>query len=724
MQDGAEKRARLTRGWRMERAIRALAAGLLASPAPAALAQAVETAPEAVTVSEAPAVAMQVYEPPFFTRFAPVTALDMVVQIPGFSLTGGDDEKRGFGQGGANALINGRRTSGKANGTIEALARVPAHSVLRIEIVDGASLSLPGLSGQVANVITRQTGLTGRYKWNPQLRSDTSPVILRGDISVSGEGDGFAWTVGAGVDQSRGQHAGPERVVGANGDLLDLRDEKGGGGGSEPGFNASFSWTPLNGNVLNLNATAAAGDFRDKEISQRSGAGLPDRYRLFASDYEDVEGEIGVDYEFGLWGGRLKLIGLMSQEDGKEHGMVTETYADLRPAEGGEFITDFTSGERIVRAEYAFGGTGEWQAAVEGAFNFLDLTNTGAELDLTGAFIPFGPPERTRVEERRAEASVTWTRTLIDGLDLQATLAGEYSELSQTGLAENSRDFVRPKGFISLAWEPAPDTDMNIRIEREVGQLDFGDFAASTDLEDETGQSGNADLVPEQAWTINAELNRRLGKWGAVKLSAFASAIEDSVDLAPVYFCDDVRVASPAACAAPGVIKSGEIVGNIDKAERYGLTFSGTVNFDPLGWEGARLEFSASLQESLVIDPFTGRERRLSETDISDIDVSFRWDAPGTSWAFGAGHEGGLEGAYYGLNERGQGHVRPGYTFYFVENKDVFGAKVWFQYLPSGPRETFYRNVYEDGRGGPLSYTEDRVRRFGDIFRLEITGSF
>ena len=94
----------------------------------------------------------QVFEPVYFERFSPQTAADMVRNIPGFSLEDGR-EQRGFGQGGANVLINGRRVSGKSNGTIDALGRVAAASVIRIEIVDGAGLSIPGLSGQVANVV-------------------------------------------------------------------------------------------------------------------------------------------------------------------------------------------------------------------------------------------------------------------------------------------------------------------------------------------------------------------------------------------------------------------------------------------------------------------------------------------------------------------------------------------------------------------------------------------
>ena len=55
---------------------------------------------------------VQAFEPVFFARFAPVTALDMVRQLPGFRIDEGED-LRGFGATAGNVLIDGRRTSSK-----------------------------------------------------------------------------------------------------------------------------------------------------------------------------------------------------------------------------------------------------------------------------------------------------------------------------------------------------------------------------------------------------------------------------------------------------------------------------------------------------------------------------------------------------------------------------------------------------------------------------------
>ena len=60
----------------------------------------------------------QTYYPEDFVQFVPRSALDLVKQIPGFSVDEGGGD-RGFGQADTNVLINGRRVSGKSNGPTE-----------------------------------------------------------------------------------------------------------------------------------------------------------------------------------------------------------------------------------------------------------------------------------------------------------------------------------------------------------------------------------------------------------------------------------------------------------------------------------------------------------------------------------------------------------------------------------------------------------------------------
>ena len=98
--------------------------------------------------------AAQVFESAFFTGYNPVTAGDMVARVPGFEIIDGDD-RRGFGATAGNVLINGERPSSKAS-ISDQLKRIPAGSVLRLELISGSSGSADARGqSRIVNVILR-----------------------------------------------------------------------------------------------------------------------------------------------------------------------------------------------------------------------------------------------------------------------------------------------------------------------------------------------------------------------------------------------------------------------------------------------------------------------------------------------------------------------------------------------------------------------------------------
>lgn len=68
------------------------------------------------------------FKPDFFAAYAPVTALDMVKRIPGFSINEGDG-RRGFGENAGNVLIDGDRPSTKSDDILTILSRIAATEV-------------------------------------------------------------------------------------------------------------------------------------------------------------------------------------------------------------------------------------------------------------------------------------------------------------------------------------------------------------------------------------------------------------------------------------------------------------------------------------------------------------------------------------------------------------------------------------------------------------------
>lgn len=89
-------------------------------------------------VAKAATPQKRVYTLADFARFAPKTAYDMLVQVPGFTIETVDTTTRGLGQASENVIINGQRIANKSGGAVNQLQRTPASAVDRIEIVDAA----------------------------------------------------------------------------------------------------------------------------------------------------------------------------------------------------------------------------------------------------------------------------------------------------------------------------------------------------------------------------------------------------------------------------------------------------------------------------------------------------------------------------------------------------------------------------------------------------------
>ena len=126
--------------------------------------------PQHASAQDAPAAAAdgkQVYSPEFFASFGPVTALDMVQRIPGFSIEGSEG-RRGFGENAGNVLIDGDRPSTKSDDIATLLGRIPASEVDRIELTEqaGADAETQG-KGQVVNVIRKVSAkISGTFAAN------------------------------------------------------------------------------------------------------------------------------------------------------------------------------------------------------------------------------------------------------------------------------------------------------------------------------------------------------------------------------------------------------------------------------------------------------------------------------------------------------------------------------------------------------------------------------
>ncbi|MEO6153098.1 MAG: TonB-dependent receptor plug domain-containing protein [Croceibacterium sp.] len=651
-----------------------------------------------------------VYTPADFTRFAPRNALQMLQNVPGFRVES-ESQERGLGQASGNVLINGQRPSSKSDSINSLLSRVPAANVVRIEIVDGSTLNIPGLSGQVANVITRSGGVRGRFEWRPQVPLG-GPAPLRwsqGDASVSGKAGRLDYSVAVRNESFYNGSEGPSLIV-AN-------------GVSDPRFNTTRSTldSPKLSATLryDLGGTARAnldisGGFkiqRSDELESRTLSNLPAFLKSVDSGNDGHNYEVSGDVEFPVGPGRLKLIAL----DSAEHGdFSTESrFSNAgRNDTGSQFLKGSDEGERIARGEYRwrmFGG--DAQLSFEGAFNRLDNVASLFTLNTAGEFVELPFPAGTGgVREARYESILSYSRSLNSHLSLQVAGGAEYSKISQTGSNALARAFKRPKGSLTLAWAAGDKLDVSLRAARKVGQLNFSDFLASVSLTDGNANAGNNELRPPQSWEFELEVSRNFGAWGSATAKLFHYLIEDYVTIIPI-----VRGTS-----------IGESRGNVPTATDTGINLNATLRLDPIGMKGAKFDVRALVDRSRLVDPVSGLDRGFDRAKARELQVDFRYDIPKTDWAWGATYRNSVFLPYYRVTEQGFDYSLARFAAVFIENKDVFGLtlNVRAANLFNAP-SILDRSVY----GGPRTtagvlFTERRDRRSGRILQATVSGSF
>ncbi|HZV84151.1 MAG TPA: TonB-dependent receptor [Brevundimonas sp.] len=593
-----------------------LAATALAMPVAPAIAQ--------TTPAPAPATTQQgilVFEPAFFADAQPDTVLDMLSRLPGFNLEFGDSGTRGYAGAGGNVLIDGQRPAIKSEGLDQYLRRISAASVERIELVRG---SAPGIDMQgrsvIANIVLRRTVTTERViEFNPYFYPDgyIGPLI-RGQYSRR-EGDSQEELAFSATSDKRIDLVGDgfRRRFDASGNLFqDARLEL-----DDLFRNVNLAGAvqrPVGGGLLRINGLA---NYDMSENGQSliivAGSGQNER-----SDQRSEGGnaELGVRWTRPV-GDRveLELTGLQRLAKGDFEAPFS------RGAFSSIFTSDDKSGESIGRGLARFRPNDRWgfEGGGEIAYNFLDSTTTYAE---NGVPDPTAT-ESVKVEELRGEVFGQMTWRPSPRLTAEAGMRLEVSEISQTGDRDTAKSFTYPKPRLQLTWTPIDGHQLRLRYEREVGQLDFGDFVASSEVALGQVTAGNPDLVPHKLDVFEAVYERRF--WGEAVLQLTASHVEvtDFVGIIPL-------------------VGGFDAVGNIGDGSQDQFQARLTLPLDRLGVANARLQARGTWTDSRITDPLTGQEVEFPGNDGFGCGVNFNHDLQGGRWSYGFDHGCDNDGGY------------------------------------------------------------------------------
>lgn len=653
-----------------------------------------------------------IYPRSFFDQYTPITALDIVNNTPGFQLDEGD-QSRGFAGAAGNVLINGERPSAKSETAAQILSRLAADTVKEIQLIRGQSggLDLRGQSVAVNVILVAGGQQSTTYEVGYLFRTPLpgEPMFFS-NISHTRSSDWFDVTVGAVLDRRGFQSFQDELVLGPSDEILEVRDEF----FQEVGFNWKLS---LNGTArlgdykLSLNAAYSHEDRGGGESSERSPTdGSPSFVLVQGGDDGFDQIEVGGDIErdFGQnWS--AKVLGLYRQNDFFNRGSLLRgpTEDEVLLATLSDLNGQDT--ETIGRLEIDYSG---WKNHIlelsgEYAINTLNSNFGFSRASVPGdplVVIPV-PGADTNIREERADFTLSdsWT---LGKLVVDTTLAAETSTITQSGDLSNSRSFNFFKPSLALSYSPTGQTQYRARIERLVGQLDFNDFASSTDLGDDELALGNPELQPDTRWRYSLAGEWRFGGLGSLTLTAFHEQISDVIDV---------------LLAGPGL----EATGNIGSATRSGIEYEGTLPLTFLGLKNVRLDFRGQFQQSSVVDPILQTKRRLSNEQSWDSAIEFRQDFNVSKISWGGIIELGGWSPIFGTDEFDRG-IRQADLDLFFEATRFGGLRFRVEIgntFANGRRRD--RRVFDGLRGiDPILFREERARDFGIRVNFGVRGTF
>ena len=619
-----------------------------------------------------------VFTPDFFAAQRPNTALDMVDRVPGFTADDGSGA-RGFEGAVGNILINNNRPASKNDAGTDVLERTPASQVDRIELIRGgaAGIDMQGYS-VVVNVILKTAASRQQVvTWNNAL-FDGGHDVWGGSYQFTAKNGERSWSVLLSDGTSTSDSNGTGRNIRRDANGAVLRDEafvNDGWGGSD---SARVNYSgPLAGGKIDATAEYGIHDWQEwQKISS------PTALRL--SDYaEDTKsGELGLTYIRPIkpkWTLETRVIHQFESFDEVATGSDSEEGSDQR------FTAKGDSSESIFRALVRHERTADLtiEAGGEVAYNMLD---TDQAFTVGGAPVPL-PSASVKVEELRGEAFTKATWRVNPKLTLEGGLRLETSTIKQTGDASAKESFFYAKPRFQATWTPKANHQVRVRFERELGQLDFSDFAASSDLDDGNVYGGNVDLQPEQRWISEITFERRFWGEGIVSIGYRHDEIIDVID----------RLPQPGGLSATGNIGNG----TLDR-----LTVNIVVPTDKWGIKGGRFTFKNDWNETHVTDPTTGQDRPISDVRPTQANIGFQQDIAAwkTQWGVNWLPKLGLETFD---PDQTSGWRGAGYVETFVEFKPTPTLSLRAQ-LNLWDDFVIRRTVYADRDTRAVDFTEER----------------
>ena len=690
------------------------------------------------------------YPASYFSEWSPVTAQDMLDRIPGLDLgnmggfrgrsssrgrsPGSGGSGRGFGSGSSaiEILINGKRTAGKNNSTGSQLSRITSEQVSRIEIIRGTSgeLDVRG-SGQVINVVLNEelSESSLQYNFGAEHAPDNT-VRPSAELSYSGQTGGLNFQASVrGYDPYFYTLSREYSMLGdfsPNDKVLEVRKRDPQGGG----VSTNLDYQINSNSSARFNATWTDGTHTSDTLRKTTDLKVTPNVESF--QLETAPGiyknwEIGGDYEFNTdAGSRWKILFIsnaLERADTRErYDVLSET-----SKEKNLFLDSWSnSKERIVRGSYTF-DIFESQDIEIGAERAQTILDSKLALGISGAsgtpspelggLIPMPVNNaNSTVEEMRYEPFLIHNWIISPRMSLETSVLYEESKIIQRGDISKERDFDFVKPKLDFRYDLTPQLQLRGSIDKVVEQLTFNDFVAATDEQDEDSnvQAGNANL--RQEWYWNYEINSEYRLPNDIGVVSGRLYYEDWHD----------RIERMDITVNENQLQSAN--GNIGDGEKYGLEVRTSIRMRMIGLPNLLITARSTVEDSKIIDPILGVERRMMNSWRGRTNLAFRHDLPNLNLNYGMNVQDSFDGGRlrYDIDDIEYGSGDPFWgaflewispqnmTFRLEARQIIEKAKICRE------RHRFVGRI----SSGIIEEIEDQCYRSGPIVSLTMTGIF
>jgi len=648
------------------------------------------------------------YSAEFFDQFAPQNALEMIRRVPGFNLQSGRSA-RGFGGTAGNVLLDGARPTSK-NNLEDVLRRIPATQVERIEVIRGG-VGASDTAGQsvVANVVRIEGASTGTARYSLE-RAANGTLRPRLELTYSTTLDG--WETSSRL--STGTFSNPRSAIfrdfDTDGNLTSSTTEQRDNGG-EWAWYTGEAGKDLFGGKLIINTRFGGGrpgNFTTREIfDNRLPDGSPDEFTVIDQPNRDHAFELGANWTKTTakdW--KIGLTGLTEFESRSNPSLLTEennrgvqTFLSDSQAESDTI-------ESILRATYAKVGTSKLKPefGAEVAYNQLISTLDLFEEDEDGIVDIEVPSANAKVAEIRAEAFSNLVWQASEKLTIDGGLTWEISRLRVTGDANSTQTFKFFKPTLTATYNFNNNLQIQVRGVREIGQLDFDDFAASNDVGVERVLAGNPELRPDKTWRASTRLDWRFSERGSANIRAFVVHRDDVLE----------QIVLPSG---------GSGRGNAGSANFTGLDIEVVL---PLGFmlPGAQIEANYRRRWTSFFDEIIGEERNISNRNRRKLNFRFRQDVTEHQFAWGFSLEGRFSEPNFFVDEVNFFRGNDRYSA-FIETTRYFGVKIRLEFEDfNGARFESDRFFFDPTRADAPDGSQFRRFSPGSAIQLQVTSQF